>query len=203
MKTSRILLTFYLLANMAVPSAQECREDGSPPIPGARYILVQNGTVIDRGTGLMWRQCSEGTVGIGCTQGHAERLKWKSALERARSSRFAGYSDWRLPNQGELTTLLQNRCYGLRIDGVVFPNTMAARFWTSTPASYYAGSAWTLDFRDGSSGYGTGSDKAYVRLVRDAGACSPAIPGTCLPHEDRLYEPHGSVEELDPTNEIR
>jgi len=201
MKLSSPLLLVGLLPVFSTALAQDCVENGVP-IPAAHFIQVQNGTIIDRATNLMWKQCSEGATGVGCAAGQPERLKWKAAMGRARDSRFAGYADWRLPNRRELKTLMQNRCYGLRIDGVIFPNTPAARFWTSTPAAYYPGSAWTLDFADSSIGYGTRSDRAYVRLVRDSEACSPVIPGTCLPHEDRLYEPHGSVEELDPSQEI-
>ncbi|MBK1724722.1 DUF1566 domain-containing protein [Thiocystis violacea] len=182
---------------LAAPvGARECDEASPSDMPNARYIVIQNDTVQDQTTGLMWKQCAEGLGGVGCAQGEATTLSWKGALRRGRSSTFAGYSDWRLPDREELLSLLQRRCRGMDIDGVNFPNTPAAQFWSSTPASYYPGSAWRVHFGNGDIDYGTKGDSAYVRLVRDAQACSPVRPGTCLPHENRLYEPHGSVEEL-------
>lgn len=151
-------------------------------MPDPRYILIQNGTVYDRSTGLMWKQCPEGAAGIGCTIGEPQAFKLEEVKRRAREWRFAGYADWRLPTQDELRSLLVRRCYGVGIDGVTFPRTPAGRFWTSDPATYYPDSAWTLDFRHGHLGYGTKRDVFYARLVRDADACSPEQPATCLPH---------------------
>lgn len=193
-----------LLLGLSHPvlQAEDCAR-GVSAMPSARYVLIQNGTVQDQATGLMWKQCAEGLSGFGCSGGEAATLGWEGAQQQGRSSRFAGYSDWRLPDREELLSLLESRCLGMDIDGVSFPNTPAGRFWTSTPASYYPGSAWRVHFVDGSIDYGTKRDRAYVRLVRDAQACTPVTPGTCLSHEDRLYEPHGSVEELEDEAEIK
>lgn len=190
------LLAFAAAFLLTSASAQDCREGGGPDMPSPGLIVIQNGTVKDEATGLMWKQCAEGLGGIGCARGGADTLSWKSALGRGRSSRFAGYSDWRLPDREELLSLIQRRCQGMDIDGVAFPNTPPGWFWSSTPATYYPGSAWRVHFGNGNIDYGIKSDSAFVRLVRDARACSPVTPSTCLPHEDRLYEPHGSVEEL-------
>lgn len=190
-----------MLLAAAAALAQECGDQGPARIPDARYILIQNGTVKDEVTGLMWKQCVEGAGDVGCSVGEPQTLTWNSALARARDSRFAGYSDWRLPDQNELLSLLQRRCHGLDIDGAIFPRTPAARFWSSNPAAYYPGSAWTVHFGNGDLGYGIKDDSAYVRLVRDAEGCSPVKPASCLPHEDRLDEPHGSIEELEPGQE--
>ncbi|MGQ9660388.1 MAG: Lcl C-terminal domain-containing protein [Thermochromatium sp.] len=157
-------------------------------MPDPRYIPIQNGTVYDQNTGLMWKQCPEGAAGIGCTIGEPLPLTLEEAKRRARDWHFAGYVDWRLPTLDELRSLLVRRCYGVGIDSVTFPRTPAGHFWTSDPASYYPGSAWTLDFRLGHLGYGTPRDAFYVRLVRDAEACSPVYPATCLPHGERHLE---------------
>ena len=190
----RLLLGAVLVG--AQVQAQECAP-GAAQMPSARFILIQNGTVKDQLTGLMWKQCAEGLSGFGCELGEPQVLSWEWALRRGRGSGFAGHRDWRLPDREELLTLLEPRCQGMDIDGVSFPNTPAGRFWTSTPAAYYPGSAWRIHFANGGIDYGTKGDRAYVRLVRDAQACSPVTPGSCLSHEDRLYEPHGSVEELE------
>ncbi|MBK5963822.1 hypothetical protein CCR95_06915 [Thiocystis minor] len=170
-KQARLLLALPLLISMSavVPScfAQTCLDDLPVMRPDSRFVANRDGTVIDRTTGLMWKQCTEGLSGVGCVVGDALPFKWKWAVRQGRDAVFAGYSDWRLPDQTELSSLLQRRCYGLDIDAVNFPNTPPDRFWSSTPSSYYPGSAWTLHFGHGAVDYGTRRDSAYVRLVRD------------------------------------
>ncbi|NEX22525.1 DUF1566 domain-containing protein [Thiorhodococcus mannitoliphagus] len=190
------LLVFGVVVFVASATARECQDEALPDMPSPRFVVIQNGTVKDASTGLMWKQCAEGLGGIGCVRGETMSLSWQSAMQRAQTSTFAGHADWRLPDRDELMSLLERRCFGLDIDGVAFPNTQPGRFWSSTPANYYPGSAWRVHFGTGDMDYGMKRQSAFVRLVRDAHACTPARPSTCLPHEDRLYEPHGSVEEL-------
>lgn len=188
--TPRLFLTVCCLCLITAPAAaQDCRDEYPAPIPNSRFIVNQDGTVRDQATGLMWKQCAEGLSGVGCVVGAALTFKWKRAMRQGPDTLFAGYADWRLPNQTELLSLIQRRCYGLDIDVANFPNTPPAPFWTATPASYYGGDAWTIHFGTGATGYGTKRDSAYVRLVRDSAACSPARPGSCVAHEARTPLP--------------
>jgi hypothetical protein len=173
------LMLALLLALPPSVLAQTCRDPVPPTRPDQRFVVNPDGTVRDLNTGLLWKQCAEGLSGFGCQLGAPVRSKWKSALNRAQQSVFAGHVDWRLPDQTELQTLLQPRCHGVDLDAVSFPNTPPERFWTSTPAPYYAGSAWTLHFGHGAMSFGTAQDAAYVRLVRDRAACSPASMEFC------------------------
>jgi hypothetical protein len=86
-----------LLAGMA--TAQECVDWDAAPMPDPRYVSIQNGTVYDQRTGLMWKQCPEGAAGIGCAAGEPQTFKLEDAKRRAREWRFAGYADWRLPTR--------------------------------------------------------------------------------------------------------
>lgn len=168
---ARWLLALPLLPSLWAVSqtclAQTCIDDIPASRPDSRFVANRDGTVKDRTTGLIWKQCAEGLSGVGCAVGDALLFKWKWAIQQGRDSVFAGYTDWRLPDQTELSTLIQRRCYGLDIDSVNFPNTPPDRFWTSTQSAYYPGSAWTLHFGNGAVNYGTRRDSAYVRLVRD------------------------------------
>lgn len=185
-------MLWALSLGCAAAQAQECDETAGAPVPDPRYVPLQDGTVYDEKTGLMWKQCPEGTGGIGCAIGKPILLSFKDAQALAQGSRFAGHADWRLPTRTELRSLLRRGCYGMAIDGVTFPRTPPGRFWTADPAGFYPESAWTLDFRTGHLGYGTPRDLGYVRLVRDAPACTPARPATCLPHADREAERQAS-----------
>lgn len=174
---STLMIAAVLLAGMSSALAEQC--EGLVELPDSRFTVHADGTVSDRATGLMWKQCSQGLSGLGCAVGEAQTASWKSAVRQGEDEVFAGYSDWRLPQKTELQSLVMRRCYGVDTDVVNFPNTPADRFWTATPAGYYPGSAWTVHFGHGEVGYGTKRDSAYVRLVRDGKGCNPAHPLSC------------------------
>ncbi len=135
-----------------------------------------NGAISDVATGLMWRVCSQGqTFSTGACTGTALTYNWKSALETAATVNAdpvglgSGYSDWRLPNENELGSLVDKSCSAApRINITKFPSTqaVAAGYWSSTPDKVTATSAWYVDFSVGLEGVGTKDTLRYVRLVR-------------------------------------
>jgi Protein of unknown function (DUF1566) len=150
-----------------------CRSDLKAAAPDSRFILNLNGTVSDRKTQLMWKQCAEGLTGTACSVGTAQRFTWKAALDNAATSSFAGFSDWRVPNVKELMSIVESRCYEPAINELIFPNTpiQAASFdtfWSSSRSLNVLDYAWHVSF-----GWGTVAntriDNIYdVRLVRSS-----------------------------------
>ncbi|PID46489.1 MAG: hypothetical protein CSB47_03800 [Proteobacteria bacterium] len=152
-----------------------------------RYQIHNNGTVSDRNTGLMWKRCSEGQSGEYCQQGKAKEYNWQQA-QALKGSRFAGYSDWRVPTIEELRSLVfcsngtpaeeawDYACDGKNdrngsyqrptINQTAFPNTPASRFWSSSPYAGYSNYAWYVDFYDGDGHPDHKNNSRYVRLVR-------------------------------------
>jgi len=138
---------------------------------------------------FMWKRCSEGQTWNGntCT-GTTDGYKWQAAQNYAKTVKYAGYSDWRVPSIKELNTLVycsngyqiqykedgydsQKNCSSggsyqkPTINQTVFPNTLTNYFWSSSPRSN--GGAWIVSFSesyDHSSGRNT---HGRVRLVRD------------------------------------
>ena len=80
-----------------------------------------DGTVTDRATGLMWQKADDGTA-----------RNWEDSLAYAENLQLAGYSDWRLPNQKELHSIVD---YGYipAINPIFNIADPKAWFWSSTP----------------------------------------------------------------------
>jgi hypothetical protein len=66
---------------------KEIRKDG-------RFIAYDDGTVLDRGSGLMW---ADGDNGFD--------IDWQDATRYCENYRGGGYTDWRMPTQDELAGL--------------------------------------------------------------------------------------------------
>jgi hypothetical protein len=123
--------------------------------------------VTDTKTGVIWRRCAEGMTASGgtCT-GTASTFTHEAALTRASMQATATGVAWRLPNVKELSSLADKSRSNPAIDAVAFPATPANWFWSSSPYVGSAGSAWVVDFYDGSVGNGYRDNTYYVRLVR-------------------------------------
>lgn len=63
-----------------------------------------DGTITDSATGLMWMADDSGAFGVGGDGDGA--LDWRQALDWCEDIRYAGYSDWRLPDAKELQSIV-------------------------------------------------------------------------------------------------
>ncbi|VAX13889.1 hypothetical protein MNBD_GAMMA24-627 [hydrothermal vent metagenome] len=168
------LMTFclcLLFAGIPPVQAQTCNNAIPASAPASRYQVHANGTVTDRQTGLMWKQCAEGLSGAECATGKAATLTWQQALQRSStlnvSGGFAGHTDWRLPNLKELQSLREVSCYSPAINTTIFPSTGGLSvFWSSSPGANVSNNAWYVFFDDGNSYNDDRSFNFRVRLVR-------------------------------------
>ena len=100
------------------------------PIKGDRFVDNGDGTISDRGTGLMWPKDGNGE---GCFYGATRN--WAEALDRAHDRVLGGYNDWRLPNVKEMYTIIDIS----RLAPAVFPifiNVKNDVHWTSNTPSW-------------------------------------------------------------------
>jgi len=167
MKQLKLSVCLCLLIPTPLSFAQTCTPAITADAPNSRYIMNANGTVVDKNTALTWMRCALGQTweNNNCA-GSAQGYFWSDALQAAESAVFAGKNDWRLPNQKELQTLVENRCYSPAINLAAFPNATGYGYWSSSPVSYPFGIyAWIVNFDDGYDEWGSGDDY-YVRLVR-------------------------------------
>ena len=122
------------------------------------YTVSPDGlTVTDNVTGLMWQREDDN-----------QTRNWESALAYCEDLDLGGHTDWRLPNEYELQSIVDYGTYNPAIDMTVFPGARAA-YWSSTTFAYKALHAWYVDF---SKGWVYAADKlaltltSYVRCAR-------------------------------------
>jgi alpha-tubulin suppressor-like RCC1 family protein/fibronectin type 3 domain-containing protein len=139
----------------------------APTTPTSDFYDNNDGTVTHLKTGLMWKRCAEGQTWSGntCT-GSARTYDWGTATTLTSSS--AGHSDWRIPTENELLTIVEYRASNPAINTSVFPNTNASWFWSgSHGASASSDNAWMVDFGRGFVNVNVPTSSIYVRLVRE------------------------------------
>lgn len=166
------LMIFLLGGAVDLVQAQTCPPNNPPLVtPDSRYTVSQpvagEFVVADTQTGLIWKQCPEGLSGAGCATGVISGLTWAAALGAANSATHAGFSDWRLPNIGELLSLVETSCFDPTINTVRFPAVESARyFWSASTFPGGGNGAWVVDFFTGALTAYTKINNFPTRLVR-------------------------------------
>ena len=174
MKKNQVISASILMLIMLLYSyvgsgrtAQNCQESIAPTAPNSKF-RVNNGTVSDKTTGLMWMRCSLGQEWNGETcSGSAEGYSWADGLKTAAEYEFAGYTDWRLPNKNELESIVEGRCFSPAVNTGIFPATPSTYFWSSSPYAAVSDGAWSVDFGYGTVNASVKSGLIHIRLVRD------------------------------------
>lgn len=156
--------------------AADCTNAGIQPSTdeAVEFVIGNDGTVTDKTTGLMWMRCVVGQNFVPATNsctGTAIKAEWdKMVLLRDfnASGGFAGKTDWRLPNVNELRSIVEDCRAEPAINTVLFPDTPAGKFWTSTTYITAPANAWQVDFGQGRDNYDAKTNVNYIRLVRVA-----------------------------------
>jgi hypothetical protein len=162
-------ICLYLVSGIC--TAQNCFTDTmTETTPLTQFVLHGDGTVTDTSTALMWKQCMEGLSGIECNSGILNEQTWSGALQVARNINntggFAGYADWRLPNEAELTSLVEEQCIEPSINAAAFPNTALKFLWSASPDFNNDSATWFVDFKHGATGTIDRDQNWPIRLVR-------------------------------------
>ena len=169
LQTTLIALLFSLAATPA-PAVQTCPLAPDFSTPTTDFTDNGDFTVTHAKTGLMWKQCTEGTSGIGCLAGNPGNYSWGQAIGAAQMANldgFAGHHDWRLPNLGELLSIVETGCITPALNLTVFPNApSSAIYWTSTTVQGILGNAHYLAVGNGASSGTSKTNTGYALLVR-------------------------------------
>lgn len=123
--------------------------------PEPRFI-VQEETVLDRLTGLIWsRDANINEFPVSWP----ESLAAVSSLNRGS---YAGFCDWRLPNRAEMRSLMSSQTKNpALLDGHPFTNPFLGWYWTSTSAAIDPAYAWYVHLEGARMFYGR-KDQDYL-----------------------------------------
>jgi hypothetical protein len=177
MKTRYLLIMLLLGSSSAWTPAwakQTCDTKSYPmSTPVDRFTDNGDGTLFDLEPDLTWMRCSLGQVWTGktCT-GKPATYTWKSAQEAAaklnREGGYANHDDWRVPQIGELGSIVERQCSNPRINLALFPATPPAYFWTATTrrGPGMDAYAYAISFGAGGPEHPRKEEKFDVRLVR-------------------------------------
>jgi len=117
------------------------------PWPSPRFIDNNNQTLTDNLTGLVWSKNTLAPGPAACSPGGVKT--WSGALAHItclNSNSYLGFTDWRLPNRKELSSLTnlgQNNASWLTLAG--FTNLQgSALYWSSTTVAGSPLNAWSL-----------------------------------------------------------
>ena len=87
------------------------------------FVDNKDDTVTDRITNLMWKQETDNV-----------KREWEPSIQYCEDLEFAGHSDWKLPHNKELSSLVDLRKQKPAIDVAFFPDTdYKAYYWSRTP----------------------------------------------------------------------
>jgi hypothetical protein len=132
------------------PMPNSSGETGAPNAES--YTNNGDGTVTDNVTKLMWQQA-----------GSTATYSWTGAKAYCPPQRTGGYSDWRLPSQVELFSIIDYGVAGSLAFYPVFMATAGSGYWSSSPD--WGVDAWVVSTDGG--GQVQGNDALeYVRCVR-------------------------------------
>lgn len=164
-------LSLFGLWLAGVNALAQCHETLAHSFDSTSAILINDGTVFDQRTGLMWMRCSLGRKWQDgtCMEDHAlaARFTWGDALVQSEKFEYANYNDWRLPNKNELESIVERRCYDPAVDTEVFPNTQVIGYWTNSANNFNEAFAWAINFANGDHVTTRRTNLLAVRLMRE------------------------------------
>ena len=126
------------------------------------------------------RVVTDMTNGLYWQRSYETDKTWQEALSYCENLTYAGFSDWRLPDRNELTTLFNyDKTEGAFSDFPAMPDD--DYFWSSSTVSFEAGLAWLAHFGYGYTYYSEKVSGHLVRCVRsddgEAGSRRKACTG--------------------------
>jgi hypothetical protein len=153
--------------------------------PGTPRSYAQTAdTVTDQVTGLVWQKTPDGVA-----RTHSAAATYCADLD------LGGQTDWRLPDQRELATIIDHSlnkpAFAAPLEG------STGEYWSGAPYLGYADAAWYVHFGYGVSEFNGAAEAKYVRCARGAALAGPSytVSGEVVSDAatGRMWERTGSV----------
>lgn len=118
-----------------------------------------NEVVIDTSTHLMWQDDY-------AVEKDSTKMNWSDSIDACESLSRAGYSDWRMPNINELSTIINLNANDPAINNT-FVYCESNVYWSSTTSTADSTRSWGINFTTGNlqSSY-LKTNTNYLRCVR-------------------------------------
>jgi hypothetical protein len=147
----------------------DAENPGSPRFQRSEPGLIQP-IVTDLVTGLVWQGCTCDRDGSDCQGGVTEGRSWHQAFGYCDGLDWGGFTDWHLPDEYELLSLIDysnEGGSGQAIDSSNFPLTSPEHYWTSSTAYSDPAKAIAIEFGGGSMEASHKDGLYHVRCVRN------------------------------------
>lgn len=168
-------------------------------------VISQNGVAKDSVTGLIWQdnepytQAEKTAYRNNTNNGKAGN--WNYAKAYCENLTLSGFSDWRLPNIYELTTLLDNTKSSepYVINGI--ENIASDLYWSSTTSASYSSLAWNVYFDYGNDDTNNKTYSYYIRCVRAGQLNFDNL--VILKNKGKLKVSQKNIDNISPKEEAR
>ena len=124
---------------------------GVPLSVPSRFVrnnsVLDEPTVTDNITGLVWQGCIAGLSGDACDKQLEISESWSDGLKYCEWLNWGGMADWRLPSVMEMVSITDVRRIKPAINVTAFPGTPNAAkvmFWTSSTCLFDTTQAWVV-----------------------------------------------------------
>ncbi|MEW6995271.1 DUF1566 domain-containing protein [Colwelliaceae bacterium MEBiC 14330] len=155
----------------ALAPRQNCNSQAESSAPTTRFKQDNQGNILDRFTGLIWKRCVEGLLGEFCDQGEELKMSWTQALmytEKVNNEQTEVLtSSWRLPNIKELQSTIETQCEEPALNPFAFPNVPLENVWSGTPHNHNVDNSYYLQYQNSVVFFTSREEELLVHLVRD------------------------------------
>lgn len=159
-------------------SGQDCEQQRGIVWPLPRFVVNDDGTVLDKLTGLVWLRNARCFDGLGWLGAKKKIDELNDHLPGICKGYNGKYEDWRIPDVGQLTTLLNADAVPadyLRTQG--FEGMRVGAYWTSTMYQNLL-TGWSVNLGDGTISIRDKLEKLLLLPVRTPGRSDGQIETT-------------------------